>query len=138
MAGMLGSITETTSPRFTPRLASAEASRRARSYNCSYPYRVVPWMTATRSGKISAARGRKLTGDKASKFSSPSLRLAQWFFILSRGGERLVGPLEHLYRAFCVVRDGKDGEVLDLGLHAIALDDSLAPWARIESLCVLE
>src|SRR5262245_46204621 len=139
MAGMLGSITETTSPRFTPRFARAPASRSARSRSWEYVCWVEPWMTAIRSGKISAARGRKLTGDRALKFASPRLRLAQCFFMRSRGGDRLLpGLAEYLDRAFGVVGDGEDGEVLDLGLHPIALDDSGSPRTRIESLGVLE
>src|SRR5262245_26584165 len=96
-------------------------------------------MTAAQSGKISAARGRKLTGDRALKFASPRSRLAQCFFMPSRSRDRLLPRLaEYRDRALGVVRDCEDGEVLDLGFHAIALDDSVSPWTRIESRGVLE
>src|SRR5262249_37672181 len=50
------------------------------------------------------------------------------------------GPrlLDDAHLALGIVGDAEDGEVLDLWLHAVALDDALAPGAAVERLGVLQ
>ena len=62
IAGTLGSIAATVSPRWTPRLASADASRRQRAYVSRQLRRTSPWITAVRSGYTYAAFARNDTG----------------------------------------------------------------------------
>ena len=102
MAGTFGAMMATVSPTPMPRLASAEARRRARAPNSAYVNTRSPWITAGLRGYTAAARSRKLIGVSGAWLAGLGLKAASngtpstnpW------AGGRGGCPTHHSYSAF--------------------------------------